>query len=241
MNCQPARSADICPDRTGWPRNDFRSFGDCGGFAASTLIDTPGGPRPVEALQPGDLVDTQDHGAQPVIWIYDARQRLSDLDNQSCPILIRAGALGVSCPRRDLILSPRHRILVGDAGQFAQAHQHPALAPARALMRLRGVRAMRGRKAIHWYNFAFRQHQIVRANGVLAESLLIGPSVLGQVAEQDRVKIGRAFSQRHGGCSNGPPARMHSDHLSDLTTASIASRVAEHRRSNTKTRLPFPT
>lgn len=35
-------------------------------FVAGTLIETADGPRPVEALQPGDLVLTRDHGLQPL-------------------------------------------------------------------------------------------------------------------------------------------------------------------------------
>src|SRR6056297_1430822 len=37
-------------------------------FVAGTLIKTPLGDVPVEQLQAGDLVITQDHGAQPVRW-----------------------------------------------------------------------------------------------------------------------------------------------------------------------------
>ncbi|MCU0816565.1 MAG: Hint domain-containing protein, partial [Cypionkella sp.] len=35
-------------------------------FTLGTRIDTVDGPRPVEALVPGDLVLTRDHGPQPL-------------------------------------------------------------------------------------------------------------------------------------------------------------------------------
>ncbi len=39
-------------------------------FANCTQIDTPRGPRIVEALRMGDLVDTLDHGPRPVRWVF---------------------------------------------------------------------------------------------------------------------------------------------------------------------------
>ena len=46
----------------GRPRKSLLSF------THGTRIDTPDGPRPVEALAAGDLVTTLDNGSQPVRW-----------------------------------------------------------------------------------------------------------------------------------------------------------------------------
>ena len=83
-------------------------------FAAGTRIDTPGGPRPVEEIGPGDLVLTLDHGAQPVRW---ARAKPVPLDNRmrdkrNAPVRIRRGALGAGMPESEMIVTPQHRVLV---------------------------------------------------------------------------------------------------------------------------------
>ncbi len=40
-------------------------------FVAGTMIATPSGPRAVEDLRPGDLVETLDHGPRPLRWVGD--------------------------------------------------------------------------------------------------------------------------------------------------------------------------
>ena len=176
-------------------------------FVASTLIDTPKGPRPVEALQAGDMVSTLDHGPQPVAWVWNGRQPLQGVERGQRPVLICAGALGPGRPTRDLILSPHHRVLVGEAAQFTQRFGQSTLATAQALTNEPGVRTMMGRKAIHWFNFACDRHQVVCANGVLTESLLIEAEALASMTGPERRQIARAFPGRNGALLNGPPAR----------------------------------
>ena len=181
--------------------------GAFGCFAASTLIDTPNGARPVEALQEGDLISTLDHGAQPVAWVWNGRQSLRKADRAGRPVLIRAGALAPGRPGRDLIVSPHHHVLVGEAGQFSAGFGQPVLAPARVLTSQRGVRAMMGRKAIHWYGFACKRHEIVCANGVFAGSMLINRPALAVMANRERQQIGEETERRHGAVLNSAPAR----------------------------------
>lgn len=84
-------------------------------FGAGTLITlSDGRETPVEDLEAGDRVLTQ-HGAAPAIrWIGSRRVSALDqvLNPKLRPIRIRAGALGCGLPRKDLIVSPQHRILV---------------------------------------------------------------------------------------------------------------------------------
>jgi hypothetical protein len=83
-------------------------------FTPGTLLSTPAGPRPVEALREGDLLDTLDGGAQEILWI--GRRRLTGAQMHAMPQLrpvrIRAGAFGLDVPVEDLLVSPRHRLLV---------------------------------------------------------------------------------------------------------------------------------
>jgi hypothetical protein len=85
-------------------------------FYAGTLVQTPKGEVPVETLKRDDLVLTQDGHAKPISWL--GRQTVSTLFADKLrvlPIRIKAGALADNVPARDLLISPDHAVLVGDA------------------------------------------------------------------------------------------------------------------------------
>jgi len=178
-------------------------------YAPGTLIDTPLGPRPVEALRLGDLVLTVDHGAQPIRWIRSGDHRLDGAGDDQKPVLVKAGALGSGLPRQDLIVSPQHRILVGGGGQLKAYFKAEAFVPAKSLTGLPGIRHMKGKRAITWVHFACARHEVVLANGCQSESLLLGSLVtngLRFLESQHVIDIfGPTKSQDEP--LNGPPAR----------------------------------
>jgi len=176
-------------------------------FAPGTLIKTPFGNREVETLKPGDLVSTTDHGYQEIRWIHNDAQAIDGED--SYPILIQAGALGVNLPATDLVVSSQHRILVGEAGQLETIFEDPALVPAKGLTTLPGIRRMRGKKQVDWWHFALDGHEVVEANGAQAESLLIGKMVLNALDASERIWLHSKFGFIEGEdvALNGPPAR----------------------------------
>jgi hypothetical protein len=102
-------------------------------YAPGTLIATVHGDVAVEALKPGDLVKTQDHGLQPIRWVNKNDCPLDGAAQDAKPVLVRAGALGPNRPAQDLIVSPNHRILVGGGAQLQDRFATEALAPAKAL------------------------------------------------------------------------------------------------------------
>jgi len=76
-------------------------------FTPKTLIATPRGARAVETLDVGDLVMTRDHGMQPIRWI---QSRTVSGIAQFAPIRLKKGVLrGMD---DDLVVSPRHRVLL---------------------------------------------------------------------------------------------------------------------------------
>ncbi len=178
-------------------------------YAPGTLIDTPDGPRAVEALQVGDLVDTLDHGVLPIRWVHSGEQPLGDAAPGGFPVLIRAGAFGPGCPARDLIVSPQHRILVGGCGQLDGVFEAQVFAPAKALTGLPRIRAMTGKRHIEWIHFALDSHEVVTAEGCLSESLLLGPMVLNGLSRRERRALTHRFGPppSPGAALNGPPAR----------------------------------
>ena len=76
-------------------------------FTPKTLIATPRGARAVETLDVGDLVMTRDHGMQSIRWI---ESRTVFGIGLFAPIRLKKGVL--SGMEDDLVVSPRHRVLL---------------------------------------------------------------------------------------------------------------------------------
>ncbi len=162
-------------------------------FLRGTLIAVPEGERAVEDIQVGDLVTTVDDGPQQVIWC--GRQKVCGQGNQA-PIRIARGALGNN---RDLFVSPQHRILVA-TDWLADGQEH--LVPAKALVGLPGIDIAQ-RRVAQYHHIMCAAHHLVRANGVIAETMLPGPEalrVLGPVAQEEIAAVA-------GPAASMPPAR----------------------------------
>lgn len=137
-------------------------------FTAGTMIETAKGPKPVEMLRPGDLVDTLDDGLQPLRWIGATRaQAMGAL----VPVRIEAGALGHGRPTRPLCVSQQHRIFVKSRIARRMFGHEEMLIAAKKLVGLPGIALDARVGHIHYWHVMFDRHQIVTANGALAESL----------------------------------------------------------------------
>lgn len=139
----------------------------CVSFAAGTMITLPGGAqRPIEALAQGDRVLTRDHGAQPVRWIGKATLRAR---GAFAPIVIAAGTLG---NHADLVVSPHHRIFIYQRGPRRLGGTAELLVQAKHLVDGdRVTRRMGG--YVDYYSLVFDRHEIIYAEGIPAESLLV--------------------------------------------------------------------
>lgn len=135
-------------------------------FAAGTLIEAEGGPRPAETLKEGDLVLTADNGLQPIHWI--GKRSVSGLDRLA-PILIKAGALG---NYRDLLVSPQHRMLVQNWRTQVYFGKSQVLVAAKHLVNGKTIRPA-PRSSITYVHMAFDQHEIIFAEGCPSESLFL--------------------------------------------------------------------
>ncbi|MBE7212031.1 MAG: Hint domain-containing protein, partial [Gluconacetobacter diazotrophicus] len=132
-------------------------------FCPGTLIATPTGERPVEALRIGDPVRTAAGATRPILWIgrrtYPAHIAAGRTDLH--PVLVLAGALGHGAPRRDLLLSPEHAVLVDDV-----------LVPAALLVN--GVSILREPPAgeLSYLHVELEHHDLILAEGAPAESFV---------------------------------------------------------------------
>lgn len=141
------------------------------------------------SFTPGDLVMTLHHGPQPIRWARSDDHPLEKEHVEGKPVLIQAGALGPNRPASDLVVSPQHRIVVGEGGQLMAYFDTVAFATAKALTQLPGIRHMKGKAKITYVHFACDRHEVVTANGCLSETLLLGPMVVNGLTATERQEV----------------------------------------------------
>jgi hypothetical protein len=141
-------------------------------FTPGARIATPEGWRLVEDLCPGDLVLTEDAGAQPLAWCGGRSLTHAELlaSPPLWPIRIAAGALGLNLPERDLTVSPQHRMLVTGPRAELIFGEAEVLVAATHLVGLPGITRELPQAGITYLHLMFDDHQIISAEGCLTES-----------------------------------------------------------------------
>lgn len=133
-------------------------------FTPKTLIATPRGARPVETLKVGDLVMTRDHGMQPIRWI---QSRSVSGIGQFAPIRLQKGVL--TGMEDDLVVSPRHRVLLQGYRAELLFGESEVLVAAENLIDGDTVRRDR-QQQVTYIHIMFDQHEVIYANGAPTES-----------------------------------------------------------------------
>jgi len=132
-------------------------------FVAGTCISTTRGDVPVEELVVGDRVRARFAGSAPIRWIgrrhIDCRRH--PVPDHVRPIRIAANAFAPGRPRRDLLLSPDHAVQVGEC-----------LIVIRHLSNGTTIRQDHEIGEIVYFHIELDQHDILDAEGLLAESYL---------------------------------------------------------------------
>ncbi len=129
-------------------------------YCAGTLILTDWDEVAVERLAIGDTVITAAGEHRPIKWIgrrsYAGRFLLSNPNAQ--PVRFRTGSLGDSLPRRDLLVSPEHAMVVDGL-----------LIPARCLVN--GSTVVRDDvERVDYYHVELDTHDVLLAEGAPSES-----------------------------------------------------------------------
>lgn len=151
-------------------------------FAKGTLIETPSGPRYIEGLAEGDLINTLDHGAQPIRWINS--QKVAGV-GVNAPVHIDAGTLGNIRP---LVVSQNHRMLITSSPAELLFGQSEVLVAAKHLVNNKSIRICPCPQ-VCYYHFMCDEHQIVFAEGCPTETLYPGTQALNTVPAADRDEI----------------------------------------------------
>lgn len=160
-----------------------------------TLVATDQGDMPVEALTPGVRVLTQENGYQELVLTMsrvvegDALRRNPKL----YPVRISAGALGPGLPRRDLVVSRQHRMVVRSAIVRRMFGAAEALVAAIRLTELPGIYVDETVASVEYVHLVFKRHEVIYAEGTLTESLLIGPETQRLLSPAQRAEVAALF------------------------------------------------
>ncbi|MGR3503744.1 Hint domain-containing protein [Pseudaestuariivita sp.] len=139
----------------------------CVSFTRGTMITVASGAQvPIEELEVGDRVLTRDDGPQEVRWIGQTTVRAV---GALAPIVISAGTLNNA---GDLVVSPDHRLFIYQRQDHLGAGRSELLVKARHLVNEDSVYQMQG-GYVDYFQLIFDDHQIIYAEGIAAESLLV--------------------------------------------------------------------
>ncbi|TRD14606.1 Hint domain-containing protein [Palleronia caenipelagi] len=162
-------------------------------FAGEVMLATPNGARRADGITPGTQLWTMDHGVQAVRWVgsrYVTAAEMRMNPNQR-PVLIRTGALGPGVPERDLRVSRQHRMLIRSAIARRMTGDSEVLVPAIRLVGLPGIEIDMTDAPVEYIHLLFDRHELLLAEGALAESLLATAQTLAPVPARFRRDIER--------------------------------------------------
>lgn len=147
-------------------------------FTPGTLIDTPRGPVPVQDLEQGDLVMTVDAGPVPIARICRRELGADRLraNPSHGPVLIRRGALGFGMPKRDLVVSPQHRMVLRSPIIERVFGTGEVLAPAAHLVDAPGIARM-DVDQVSYIHLILVDHHVIRAEGAETETFFYGDQI----------------------------------------------------------------
>ncbi|GAB5447406.1 Hint domain-containing protein [Gymnodinialimonas sp.] len=157
-------------------------------FAEGTLIATPSGPVAVEDLAVGAMVDTADHGAEPIRWI---GSKTFPAKSHFAPVEFAPGAIGNT---RTLRVSRQHRLLLTGWRAELFFGEDAVWVPAAYFLDQPGVRIAEG-GTVTYFHVLLEGHRTLFAEGVPAESLHPGDVALCNLGASAEAELFAMFPE----------------------------------------------
>ena len=202
---QPGQIYTFNIERTSYQQqNEYSDYVAC--LARDTRVRTDRGEVAVQDLAPGDLVQTQDHGRQPLRLLLSRRVRPAELTGNPKlrPVRITAGAMGNGLPVADLLVSPQHRMLVASPIVQRMFSQPEVLIAAKKLTAIPGIFVDMAATWVEYFHLVFDDHQIIFAEGAPTESFLAAPIGIAALSDEAQAEFRTLFGQP----GIASPARM---------------------------------
>lgn len=157
-------------------------------FTRDTCLRTPIGEVPVQALAIGDLVETLDHGYQPIRWI--GSNTVSGR-GELAPVVIKKGALE---NRHRLAVSPQHRFLLQGWKCELLFGQDEVLVSAKSLIDNVTI-YQKPCETVEYFHLLFDQHEVIFAEGIATESFHPGDFIMGAMSVETQQEIYAIFPE----------------------------------------------
>jgi len=147
----------------------------CISFARGTMITLgDGSQRAIETLDPGTRILTRDHGPQPLRWLGRATMRAV---GSVAPVVIPGGVMGNAS---DLIVSQHHRMFLYQRRRDAAPGTSELLVQAKHLVDGETIFIREG-GVVDYFSLVFDRHEIIYAEGIPAESLMVTEATLSRL------------------------------------------------------------
>ena len=163
-------------------------------FVANTQLTPVDSNVAVEDLKVGDVVKTSDNGPQTISWI-GKRKMYGNTSTHLLPIRIKANALGDGLPKRDLLVSPQHRILVNDWRAEIMFGASEVLIAAKHLVNDDSIRVATDLNEFEYFHIMFESHETIFAEGLPTESFHPGDFSMNTLSEESRAEVLELFPE----------------------------------------------
>lgn len=175
-----------------------------------TRIETRKGQVKVEDLAVGDMVRTLDGAYQPIRWVGSRKVTRAELkaDKSLRPVRIKAGTMGDGMPRRDLRVSPQHRLLLNDWRAQLLFGEEQVLVAAKSLTNDSSIRVDTQDQPVEYFHVLFDDHQIMFTEGLATESFHPGRYVMDALSRAVREELLALFPNLECDTGYGKLARL---------------------------------
>lgn len=196
-------------------------------FVTGTLITTARGEIAVEALETGDVIVTHDGEHLPLRHV--VRQSVPvdrlQVDASVRPVRIAKGAFG-DVPRRDLLVSPMHRILVQGWAVELCCGAERVLAHALHMVDGKQITQDRPNAAVVYHHLLLDRHAIIFSEGLATESMFLGEMIAHMLPEPDLLAIEAMIGRRLADAALAHPQTSYR-----CATRSEAAQIAALRKA----------
>ncbi len=192
-------------------------------LARGTIMATDEGPVAIEDLLPGMMVETRDAGFQPLVWIgtMTLAQQTPLAHMPARLFRIPVDSFGPARPMPDLMLAPHARLLHRSPRLREYVGGDSAMTPVTAFEDGHTVVRVAPVSPVSVYHLAFRDHHVLRANGLEIESFHPGED-LHQKIGGDSLRLFLSFFPHVTSISDFGPLVAPRLSVEDYETVSAA-------------------
>jgi len=192
-----------------------------------TLIATDQGEVPVETLQRGSMIRTQDHGYQELVFTMSRVMEKAELrkNTKLYPIRIGAGALGAGVPKRDLMVSRQHRMVVQSNIAQRMFGAQTVLVAAIRLTKMPRINIETSIQRVEYFHLIFKHHEVIFAEGAPTESFLLNADSQNTLSPRQREEFYTLFPDMAQGELSEPPAHA-------IPSRALQKRLIQRHRKN---------